>query len=77
MRTTRLITILVTATVLHLTAALAQEKAKDTLAPPSSGFRAEFLKQLDDVEKKITDLAQAVPQEKFSWRPAEGVRSVS
>jgi uncharacterized damage-inducible protein DinB len=44
---------------------------------PSSGFRAEFLKQLDEVSGKLIELAQAVPAEKYSWRPAEGVRSVS
>ena len=42
-----------------------------------AGFRGEFLAQLGDAEKKIVDLAQAVPAEKYSWRPAEGVRSVS
>src|SRR5262249_42077192 len=41
-----------------------------------AGFRGDFLRQLDDVEKKLVDLAQAVPAEKFSWRPAPGVRSV-
>ena len=46
-------------------------------APPASGFRAEFLRQLDDVENKIVSLAEAVPQEKYGWRPGEGVRSVS
>lgn len=44
---------------------------------PKTGFRAEYLAQLADVEKKIEDLAGAVPQEKYSWRPAEGVRSVA
>jgi uncharacterized damage-inducible protein DinB len=56
----------------------AQDKpAMAAPAAPASGFRAEFLRQLDDVEKKLLDLAQAVPQEKYTWRPAEGVRSVS
>ena len=41
-----------------------------------SGFTADFLIQLDGVQKQILDLEGAVPQEKFSWRPAEGVRSV-
>jgi uncharacterized damage-inducible protein DinB len=41
-----------------------------------SGFRAEFLRQLDDVENKIKRLADAVPGEKYSWRPGPGVRSV-
>jgi uncharacterized damage-inducible protein DinB len=48
-----------------------------TPAPPKSGFRAEFLRDLTDVEKKIEDLAAAVPAEKYTWRPAPGVRSVS
>ena len=42
---------------------------------PRTGFRAEFLASLADVEEKITELATATPQEKMSWRPAEGVRS--
>jgi uncharacterized damage-inducible protein DinB len=41
-----------------------------------SGFRGEFLKQLDDLEKKCVSLSQAVPEEKYSWRPAQGVRSI-
>lgn len=43
--------------------------------PP--GFRDLFLDQLKDVESKIVALAEAMPQEKYSWRPEEGVRSVS
>lgn len=46
-------------------------------AAPTSGFRADFLTQLDDVSKKILDLAGAVPGDKYSWRPEKGVRSVS
>ena len=44
---------------------------------PKSGFRAEFLQDLDDVQKKIIDLAAATPADKYNWRPAAGVRSVS
>jgi uncharacterized damage-inducible protein DinB len=44
-------------------------------AAPRHGFRAEFLAGLDEVEDKITELATSTPQEKMSWRPAEGVRS--
>jgi uncharacterized damage-inducible protein DinB len=46
-------------------------------ADPATGFRAEFMAEVDSVGKKLTDLAGAVPQEKYSWRPAPGVRSVS
>ncbi|HWW60197.1 MAG TPA: DinB family protein [Thermoanaerobaculia bacterium] len=42
-----------------------------------NGFRAEFLSNLDEVQEKITDLATAVPGEKYGWRPASDVRSVS
>ena len=48
-----------------------------TPAAPKSGFRAETLWQLDEVQKKIEDLANAVPAEKYSWHPDEGVRSIS
>jgi len=40
-------------------------------------FKDAFLAQLKDVESKAVALAEATPQEKYSWRPAEGVRSVS
>jgi uncharacterized damage-inducible protein DinB len=49
--------------------ALAQE--------PTSGYRAEFLTQLAAIEKEYVSLAQAVPQAKYTWRPAPGVRSIS
>jgi len=44
---------------------------------PKEGFRAEVLGQISFVEKRIEDLAAAVPAEKYGWRPGEGVRSVS
>jgi uncharacterized damage-inducible protein DinB len=44
-------------------------------APPA-GFRADYLAEVDDVGKKLVDLAQAMPADKYSWRPAPGVRSV-
>ena len=47
-----------------------------TPAAPASTFKVEFLRQLDDVEKKLVSLAEAVPADKYGWRPGEGVRSV-
>lgn len=41
-----------------------------------SGFLADYLVQWNQVEKKLKDLAEAIPVEKYSWRPGEGVRSV-
>jgi uncharacterized damage-inducible protein DinB len=46
-------------------------------AAPASGFRAEFLRQQDGVEKEILGLAEATPAEKYGWRPGLGVRSIS
>ena len=46
-------------------------------APPAFNVRAEFLDDLKEVEDKVVSLAEAFPQEKYTWRPAEGVRSVS
>jgi len=43
---------------------------------PPTGFRAEYIAEVDDVGKKLVDLAQAMPADKYSWRPAPGVRSV-
>ena len=51
--------------------AIAQDKTK------ASGFRGECLKQMQDAQDKILELAGAIPQEKFTSRPGEGVRSVS
>lgn len=61
-------------TVLAVGPAVAGDAASKGV--PKFGFRAEYLAQLADVEKKIVDLAGAVSQEKYSWRPGEGVRSV-
>jgi uncharacterized damage-inducible protein DinB len=43
----------------------------------ASGFRAEFLTNLDDVQEKILDLAESIPADKYAWRPAPDVRSTS
>ncbi len=43
--------------------------------PPD--LKAPYLRNWDDVTGKLVALAEAVPAEKYTWRPAEGVRSVS
>jgi uncharacterized damage-inducible protein DinB len=45
--------------------------------PPAPGFKGEFFTNLDDAEDKILDLAESIPAEKYSWRPAPDVRSIS
>jgi|SRR5579883_2230081 len=46
-------------------------------AEPLTGFRAEVMHQIEDAQKKSIALAEAMPQDKYTWRPAKGVRSVS
>jgi uncharacterized damage-inducible protein DinB len=49
--------------------------------PPTEGnlgaVQGDVLATLADAEKKILALEDAVPQSKFGWRPAPGVRSIS
>jgi uncharacterized damage-inducible protein DinB len=55
----------------------ASAPAPSAPAAPTSGVRAEFLNELKIQEDKFVQLAQAEPAEKYTWRPAEGVRSIS
>lgn len=45
-------------------------------ASPAGSFKANYFEALDHLEKETVALAEAAPQEKYSWRPGEGVRSV-
>lgn len=45
-------------------------------AMPSSGFRAELIRDVEQLEQKFLGLVDAMVG-KYEWRPAEGVRSVS
>ncbi len=40
-----------------------------------SGYQAEVLAVFDSASDRIVQLAEAVPEELYAWRPAEGVRS--
>ena len=52
-------------------------------APPAASaaqaydFRLRALVELKNVQTEIVGLAQAMPADKYTWRPAPGVRSVS
>jgi len=39
------------------------------------GLMGDLLKDVTDVETKIIDLAKALPEPAYAWRPMEGVRS--
>ncbi len=43
---------------------------------PTSGARFEFLDEISYFEQRFERLAEAVPPEKYNWRPVEGVRSI-
>lgn len=43
--------------------------------PGVSGYRSEVLSEVIVQEDKFTRLAEAIPAEKYSWRPAPDVRS--
>jgi uncharacterized damage-inducible protein DinB len=53
-----------------------QFAAADDMPSMASGFKADALANLNYVSKHVADLAGAMPAEKYSWRPGEGVRSV-
>jgi uncharacterized damage-inducible protein DinB len=48
-------------------------------ALPSSGFdfKVASLADIKDSESKFVGLAKAIPADKYTWRPGEGVRSIS
>lgn len=48
------------------------------VAPALAGdMTASIIANISGVGKKLVSLAEAIPAEKYEWRPAEGVRSVS
>lgn len=47
------------------------------VAPKGTGFKAEYLAELSVTEDHLVRLAEAVPADKYTWRPAPGVRSFS
>jgi DinB family protein len=61
-----------------LIAVAAPARAQDVLTKEAAAAaKASFMADLDAVSSKFTQLAQAFPQDKYTWRPMEGVRSVS
>jgi uncharacterized damage-inducible protein DinB len=54
----------------------AQSPQSTDKTAPSYDMRGQSLVDLDDLHKKFVSLANAVPPDKYTWRPAEGVRSI-
>ncbi len=57
--------------------AFGQEAAKNKGAAMPAGVAGSFLKQSKRVQGQMEALIGAIPQEKFNWRPMEGVRSIA
>ena len=52
--------------------------AQDVISKEGAALvRASFIGDLENVRAKFVALAEAFPQDKYSWRPMDGVRSVS
>lgn len=47
-----------------------------TPSPKPAGVQAELVTELGEFERKAVRLAEAIPQDKLTWRPGEGVRSI-
>ncbi len=58
-------------------AALLPATVSAQVVPKGPGFRAEYLAELTVAEDHLVRLAEAIPAEKYTWRPAPGVRSFS
>ena len=72
-----LATLGVTAVVTSAEAKKPAPAASAATAAPARAFQTDFLGLLDDVQKKILQLEDAVPADKFERRPATGVRSIA
>lgn len=72
--------ILVAAFCIVAAVAAAQDKPGDKPAAAATssvpGARGEFLDEVAYYEQRFTRLAEAIPADKYTWRPAEGVRSI-
>ena len=58
-----------------ITAAPSGLAQQHTAAP--EGFVGEYLTAESSVTSRLVALAEAIPENRYGWRPAEGVRSVS
>ena len=71
----------VTAVALALLAAVSaptSARAQDVTPKETAAIvKAGFVEDLGELQNKFVALAEAFPQDKYTWRPMEGVRSVS
>lgn len=73
----RRITVAVAA-VLATAALSTPARAQDVISKEAAAvLKASFIADLDVMKDKFIGIAKAFPQDKYTWRPMEGVRSVS
>ena len=71
-------TIATLAFVLAVLAASWPARAQEVMSKDAAAaVKASFIADLETVRGKFVGLAEAFPQDKYTWRPMEGVRSVS
>ena len=59
-------------------AAASPARAQDAISKDTAAaVKASFVADLNTLHRKFVGLAEAFPQDKYTWRPMEGVRSVS
>lgn len=64
--------------MLALVATSSPARAQDVMSKDSAAvIKASFLADLETMRGKFVGLAEAFPQDKYTWRPMDGVRSVS
>ena len=63
--------------LLFLTAGVVFTAAQEKTMDMPGGVKGAFLKQSKFVEGQMVQLAEAIPQKKYNWRPAKGVRSIA
>lgn len=54
-----------------------QSAASADKTAPSYDMKAQALLDLQSVHKRMVELAEAIPAEKYTWRPEAGVRSIA
>jgi len=64
------------------TATAASASSPASMAPadkttPSYDMKAQAALDLQQLQERFVSLAQAIPADKYTWRPSEGVRSIS
>jgi hypothetical protein len=70
--------LLAAAVVASLALSAVPVRAQDVISKESAAeLKASVLGDLDTLRTKFVGLAQAFPQEKYTWTPMEGVRSVA